>query len=129
MSKPVQPTQALVEIRRWTHDTSVPGMKRLQQRELTVVPFSYGPRCWVKAIKAAGAAPVRMNYGGSFDNHASGAKNWTSGYVLPINAKSNAEKAIKDRIKFIQEQGRFMGVTHSKMKDGVPLVILENKEI
>ncbi len=103
----IAPTQAIVEIRRYTHvKYSAPV---LQQRELAVVPFKRGPLCYKRAVLAAGVAPTRMDHSGSFTNEpssefADGAsvRNYSKGYVSPIYKKA-AKRAIKDRIDFIRD--------------------------
>ncbi len=85
-----KPTQAVVVARRYTQGISQP---KLQQYELTVVPFSRGaPRCYYNAIKVAGYNPVECRYGSW---GVRGDENWVTGYVFPISPKRTPAQAIK----------------------------------
>ena len=97
-------TKALVELRYYRHTAY--QRSECWRRELVVVPFKPGPRCWINAYKAAGG--IGRASGGSFTNEKPFAegqtdRTWIGGYARAIRPDVSTEKAIADRIKFIRE--------------------------
>ena len=100
------PPRALVELRFYKHTMYQSPV--LWRRELVVVPFEAGPRCWIKAWHAAGGAGRADGGSGHFtdkQDFAAGAteRMWIQGYVTTVRPGVSDATAIRQRRKFIRD--------------------------
>jgi len=115
-------TRAIVEMKYFQH--TIYSRPVLVHRELVIVPFKDGPRCWINAWRAAGG-DGKSEGGGSFSNEMNRRfsdgqteRVYVHGYVRAIPEKESDKQAIAKRIKFIREE-------NSKAK----IVVIKTKEI